>query len=104
MGDDITQDPALHVSYPPELLEVAMSDRLERLERLRDQITEWLDGPAADRAPLALRLITVLEQIDAVRAAAPEQKGTALDEFTKRRAERQATSPAIPAKRAQRGR
>jgi hypothetical protein len=63
-----------------------MSDRLERLVVLRDQLTVWLAGNAPDRAQLALRLVSVLEQIEAIEKAQPATEGTVLDEVSARRA------------------
>jgi hypothetical protein len=76
-----------------------VSDRLVRLYALRDQITGWLEQNAADRAPLALRLTQVLEQIEACEKAAPQTKGTALDEVNARRAAKVAKGSAGPTRR-----
>ena len=67
-----------------------MSERLLRLQILRDQLTEWLAIGPADRAQLALRLAATLEQIEACEKAQPQTKGTVLDEL---RAKREAAGP-----------
>jgi hypothetical protein len=79
-----------------------MSDRLERLIVLRDQVTAWLETAAADRAPLVLRLTTILEQIDAIEKAQPATKGTVLDELNSRRAAKSASGEVGPARKQQR--
>lgn len=75
-----------------------MTDRLDRLRTLRDQLTGWLEEPAADRAQLALRLSDVLAQIDALEKAQPAKEATALDELRAKRAARQTKSPARPSR------
>lgn len=64
-----------------------MTDRLERLVHLRDQLTTRLGGDITDRdfATLAARLTDVLAQIEVIEKAAPAKEGTALDEVTARR-------------------
>ena len=62
-------------------------DRLATLRVLRDSLAADLDACDAfrDKAALALRFTDVLAQIEACEKAAPQEKGTALDEFTRRR-------------------
>ena len=69
-----------------------MGDRLERLLVLRDHLTAAVEaGPTPrDLAALSARLADVLAQIEACEKAAPESKGTALDELTRRRQSKQA--------------
>ena len=74
-----------------------MSDRLDRLRALRDQLTGWLEENAADRAPLALRLTQVLAEIEACEKAAPETKGTVLDELKAKRSGREAPGAGLAA-------
>jgi hypothetical protein len=83
-----------------------VADRLTRLRDLADSLQADLAGCESlrDKAALGRLYADVLAQIEACEKAAPEQKGTALDEFAKRRAERETKSPAVPAKRVQRGR
>lgn len=79
-----------------------MSDRLSRLQVLRDQLTEWLADSPADRAQLALRLAATLEQIEACEKAQPQMKGTVLDELNAKRAVRQAAGTGRAAGQAKR--
>lgn len=79
-----------------------MSDRLSRLQTLRDQLTAWLADSPADRAQLALRLASVLEQIEACEKAQPQTKGTVLDELNAKRAEREAAGASSPARNSKR--
>lgn len=79
--------------------------RLRTLEALRDRLTGAIDeAPTArDLAALTARLTDVLVQIEECEANSPDaQKGTALDEFTKRRAEREASRPPSSTKRVKR--
>jgi hypothetical protein len=68
--------------------------RLAGLKALREVLAAQVDGCTSKRdlAALSLRLMDVLEQIEQVERTSPEAaKGTPLDEFTRRRAERQAS-------------
>lgn len=61
-----------------------MSDRRERLEKLRDDLRAAIDVVDPDKlAPLAKQYRDTLAEIDDL---APEQEGDALDELTSRRA------------------
>jgi hypothetical protein len=61
--------------------------RLDTLRALRDRLSEEIDtcDSKRDVAALSQRLMDVLEQIDAAEKAAPESKGTPLDELARRR-------------------
>jgi hypothetical protein len=62
-------------------------DRVATLRALRDRLSEEIDtcDSKRDVAALSQRLMDVLEQIDAAEKAAPESKGTPLDELARRR-------------------
>jgi hypothetical protein len=79
-------------------------NRLTTLRALRDFLAEQLDACEAkrDAAALSQRLMDVLEQIADVEKAQPASEGTALDEFTRRRTDRQAPRSSSAAKRQQR--
>lgn len=73
------------------LVDAALSgDHLTALEALRDLLAAELDGCESSRdvAALAARFADVLAQIEAVKRAKPEQKGTTLDELRARRSAR----------------
>lgn len=57
-----------------------------------------------DRAALWQRYLDAISRVEQLEKALPAPKGTALDEFTRRRAERETSGPPLPAKRQQRGR
>jgi hypothetical protein len=111
----MTPQPSL--SYPPEvrsavlggaglaLSEAVVVGRLEGLVALRDVLAAQIEGcgSARDVAALSQRLMDVLGQIESVRRLSPSAEGTALDEFTRRRAEREAAGAPRPARRQQRG-
>lgn len=72
------------------LAEIAgTGDYLRTLEALRDRVAAQIDATdsARDVAALSQRLLDVTAAIEAEKRRKPEQKGTALDEFTKRRLE-----------------
>lgn len=87
------------------LVDAVAEGRLIGLRAVRDTLAAAIEVGVQDRdlAALSLRLMDAMEQIEAAERAQPAAKGTALDEFTKRRAEREAKSPTRPAKRQQRG-
>lgn len=66
----------------------AAGNRLDTLYGLRDMLARDLDicESMRDKAALSLRLMDALDQIAALEQAAPDQKGTVLDELAKRRA------------------
>ena len=74
---------------PPEpLLPVAAGgDYLATLEALRDRVAAQIDATdsARDVAALSQRLLDVPAAIEDATRRQPQQKGTALDEFTQRR-------------------
>lgn len=78
-----------------------MSDRLGRLQTLRDQLTARLADRPSDRdfAALSLRLTDVLAQLDALEAAAPQTKGTVQDEVARQREARASARTGGSAKR-----
>lgn len=84
---------------------VSGGDRLASLRALRDMLAADLDvcESMRDKAALSLRLVDVLEQIAVIEKAEPAREGTALDEFTRRRAERQTSGSSGSSKRKQRG-
>lgn len=57
-----------------------------------------------DRAALWQRYLDAIARVEALERALPAPKGTALDEFTRRRTEREAAGAPLPPKRQQRGR
>ena len=62
---------------------------LDTLVALRDVLALSIEQAEPDkRAPLAARFIEVLDKIESATPAKPVEEGTALDEFTKRRAAR----------------
>lgn len=71
--------------------EATKGDRLQSLITLRDMLAADLDfcESMRDKAALSLRFMDVLEQIAEIEKAQPAREGTALDEFTRRRTERQ---------------
>lgn len=74
----------------------ATGDRLVVLRALGARLAADLDGTrsARDAPLLALRLMEVLEQIDALGGGVgPAAKGTPLDEFTEHLAQRQSRTP-----------
>ena len=74
------------------LSEVASSgDRLETLRVLRDVLAAQIDvtDSGRDVAALSLRFMATLAEIEDLEKSKPEQKGTALDELTARRAARE---------------
>ena len=85
-----------------------MTDRLARLEALRDALEPQILAIHSDHglqgvSGLVGQYRATLAEIDDVRAKAPDQKGTVLDELAKRRAgQSEAARPARPAKRRQR--
>lgn len=88
---------------PLPLADVASTgDYLGTLECLRDRVARQLDDTdsARDVASLSLRLLDVTAAIEAAKRAAPEQKGTPLDELAKRRS---GAKPAAGASRAKVG-
>lgn len=87
------------------LADAAGEGRLKALVTLRDLLARQIDecDSKRDLAALSLRFTDVLEQIEAVERLLPAEKGTALDEFTRRRAEREAAGAPRPARRSQRG-
>lgn len=76
---------------PKLTVSAASGDRLATLRDLRDVLALTIveTDSARDVAALSRQLTDVLEQIDTVLKADPEKKGTALDEISKRIAERQ---------------
>lgn len=83
----------------------AGGDRLVTLRRLRDELASMLDATSSARewASLSQRFMDVLEQIATAEKPAPPAKGTGLDEFTRRRADKAATkAPARAARGAKR--
>lgn len=70
------------------------NDRLDRLERLRDQLTDAIAAcdNTRDLGGLAARLMDALEQIADIRTAAPPMEGTPLDELRKRREQQSASA------------
>jgi hypothetical protein len=75
-----------------------VSDRLTRLEALRDRLTECVDvAPAALLPQTAGVLMKVLAEIDEVEKAQPPKEASPLDEIRARREARAtgANSPAI---------
>ena len=66
----------------------AKGDRLASLQALRDRLATDLDECESKRdvAALSQRLMDVLEQIADIEKAQPAKEGTALDEFSRRRA------------------
>jgi hypothetical protein len=73
------------------LAAAAAESRLAGLSALRDLLAEQIevcDSPR-DLAPLSRQLTDVLAQIEAVEKAAPEKKGSPLDELQNRRIARQ---------------
>lgn len=79
--------------------EAAQESRLAALCATRDALAKAIDSGGGTIAQEVAQLRAVLAEIDAL--APPEQKGTALDEFTKRRLESGPASRAKgPAKRA----
>ena len=80
-------------------------NQLATLRELRDVLARAIVATSSgrDMAALTARFESVLDKIAALEAGAPDaNKGTALDEFSKRRAAKQTTSSAGPAKRKQR--
>lgn len=73
-----------------------MSDRLERLRNLRDQLTTRLEDCSSDHAfaQLAAQLRDVLAQIETCEADEPTKEATALDELRAKRAARKTSGPA----------
>ena len=73
-----------------------MSDRLDRLRSLRDQLTTRLGECRSDHAfaQLAAQLRDVLAQIEACEKAEPAKEATALDELRAKRAARQTSGSA----------
>jgi len=69
--------------------------RLDDLKTLRADLIARMGECESDQnyAVLGRLLADVLKQLEEVEKAQPAQKGTALDEFTRRRSERQASSP-----------
>lgn len=69
-------------------------DQLKTLEAVRDHLASAIDSCESHRdlAPLAARMLDVLAQIADVKAQAPEQEGTPLDELQRRRATRGAAA------------
>lgn len=61
--------------------------RLDALRALRDELArDYVSCDSLrDKAALSQRLMDCLKQIEECEKAAPQKKGTALDEFTKRR-------------------
>ena len=61
--------------------------RLDTLRALRDRLAVEIDATASARdvAALSARLLETLAEVAAAEAAEPKPKGTALDEFTRRR-------------------
>ena len=64
--------------------------RLDALIALRDRLAAEIDACESSRdvAALSRQFTDVLTAIELVKAGVPEEKGTALDEFSKRLAER----------------
>lgn len=73
----------------PEVCE--SGDRRAALEELRQVLARAIDDgpPPRDLASLSLRLMAVLEQLDALGSKTPKE--SPLDELRPRRAKRQAT-------------
>jgi hypothetical protein len=87
------EPPAASEALPASaaLLESAKSgDQLQTLRDLRDLVARALveTDSARDVAALSRQMTDVLSRIEAVEKAAPEKKGTALDELQNRRAAR----------------
>jgi hypothetical protein len=78
------------VESMPLIVSAASGDRLAALRDLRDLVARALvtTESARDVAALSRQMTDVLAQIEAVEKAAPEKKGTALDELQNRRAAR----------------
>lgn len=70
----------------------ASGDRLATLRDLRDLLARTITeaDSARDVASLSRQLTDVLSLIETAEKAAPEEKGTALDELRKRREARRA--------------
>lgn len=66
--------------------------RLTALKALRDSLAVDLDhcDSLRDKAALSLRFMDCVAQIELIEKAEPEAKGTALDEFSRRRQAKQA--------------
>lgn len=80
----------------------AEGDQLATLRELRDLLARRIVAPltaAADVSSLTGRLTAVLTQITELEPSI--KKGTALDEFTQRRAQREASSTPRAKKRSQ---
>ena len=70
-----------------------MTDRLDRLGTVRDQLAAAMAGdvPVRDRAAVSREYRAVLAEIDEL--APPTQKGDAVDEIAQRRNARRSAAP-----------
>lgn len=80
--------------------------RLDDLRALRSDLIDRMAGCESDQTfgTLGQLLTNVVKQIEECEALSPDaNRGTALDEFTRRRTEQQAAGSPRTAKRQQRG-
>lgn len=70
----------------------SLESRLAALQALRKMLAADLDNcdSMRDKAALSRRFMDCVAQIEAIEKAEPEAKGTALDEFSRRRQAKQA--------------
>ena len=73
---------------------VGGGDRLQSLKALRDRLAVQIDqcDSGRDVASLSARLVEVLDKIATAEDAEPKDRGTALDEFSRRRQARTASN------------
>jgi hypothetical protein len=95
--EPVTPDVELPKS-PPLVESAASGSRLAALRDLRDLIARTITATdsARDVAALSRQLTDVLGQIEDVEKAAPEQKGTPLDELARRRSVGQSVAKGRP--------
>jgi hypothetical protein len=97
LTDSATPDAAPPPS-PPLVESAASGSRLAALRDLRDLIAKTITATdsARDVAALSRQMTDVLGQIEDVEKAAPEQKGTPLDELARRRSVGQSVAKGRP--------